>query len=137
MTKLTRKSSHKRIIAGWLEALTSGEYKQTKGALHRKKGKKEGFCCLGVLCDLAVKAKVIPAPEQSDKTNCNGSVSYSYEGDEGVLPDAVKDWAGLKTDCGNFDDEDDDESLAGINDDGKKFATIAKIIASNPEGLFV
>jgi len=38
----------------WIEALRSGKYEQGRGALN-KDGK---FCCLGVLCDLAVKAGV-------------------------------------------------------------------------------
>jgi hypothetical protein len=32
----------------WAEALQSGKYTQTAGALHNEKG----FCCLGVACDL-------------------------------------------------------------------------------------
>jgi hypothetical protein len=34
--------------AKWLEALRSGKYKQTTGVLRSA----EGFCCLGVACDL-------------------------------------------------------------------------------------
>jgi hypothetical protein len=34
--------------AKWVAALTSGKYKQTKGTLTDK----NGFCCLGVLCDI-------------------------------------------------------------------------------------
>jgi hypothetical protein len=36
----------------WVQALESDEYQQTKGCLKDS----IGFCCLGVLCDLAVKA---------------------------------------------------------------------------------
>lgn len=36
----------------WVKALRSGKYQQGKGALRDG----EGFCCLGVLADLAVKA---------------------------------------------------------------------------------
>lgn len=113
--KLTKKSSHKQIIAAWVEALNSGEYKQTKGLLR----KKDSFCCLGVLCELAVAAKV------TDK---------DYEGETIVLPDSVVKWASMRYKNASFGDE---TSLAQINDAGKKFKTIAKIIESNPEGLFV
>jgi len=129
MTKLTKKSSHKRIIATWLEALRSGEYKQTKGALHTKKGKKEGFCCLGVLCDLAVKAKVIPEPLTLE---IGGIQEFRYEGYSGNLPEEVMKWAGLEDSSGSYEGD----SLADLNDNGKKFTTIAKIIESRPEGLF-
>lgn len=37
----------------WLAALRSGEYRQAPGALQADDT--SGFCCLGVLCDLAVK----------------------------------------------------------------------------------
>jgi hypothetical protein len=33
----------------WIEALRSGKYEQTTRVLHRAN---DGFCCLGVLCDL-------------------------------------------------------------------------------------
>ena len=32
----------------WVEALLSGKYAQTKGVLHND----QGFCCLGVWCDV-------------------------------------------------------------------------------------
>lgn len=36
------------LKARWVTALRSGEYAQAKGSLRRK----DGYCCLGVLCDL-------------------------------------------------------------------------------------
>ena len=41
---------NKEIKAEWVKALRSGEYKQGGGALHRG----DHFCCLGVLCDIAI-----------------------------------------------------------------------------------
>lgn len=35
----------------WVNALRSGEYQQTKGCLQDS----EGFCCLGVACDIFIK----------------------------------------------------------------------------------
>jgi hypothetical protein len=40
------------IKARWVAALRSGEYQQTTGNLRTE----NGFCCLGVLCDLHSKA---------------------------------------------------------------------------------
>lgn len=41
---------NEEIKTKWLEALRSGEYKQTTGRL--RNSQEEGFCCLGVLCDI-------------------------------------------------------------------------------------
>ena len=43
------------IKAQWVAALRSGEYKQGRGQLRNTD---DEYCCLGVLCDLAVKAGV-------------------------------------------------------------------------------
>lgn len=37
----------------WVEALTSGEYRQGTRALKKWVGSEERYCCLGVLCDLS------------------------------------------------------------------------------------
>lgn len=43
------------VLDLWIAALRSGEYTQTVGKLKRSAPAPEGFCCLGVLCDLARK----------------------------------------------------------------------------------
>jgi hypothetical protein len=81
----------RNIVKRWVNALRSGNYKKGTGSL-RKVGKiKDSFCCLGVLCELAVKAKVIDAPYS------NGQVGdeYKYKDCTGLLPQEVMDWAGL------------------------------------------
>lgn len=42
----------KEIADKWVAALRSGNYKQTTGMLNRNN---ESFCCLGVLCEIAIK----------------------------------------------------------------------------------
>ena len=73
-----------RVKAQWVEALRSGEYQQGRNQL--RKG--DEFCCLGVLCDLAVKAGVGLNVEE-------GPEDYLYDGETGSLPRAVREWAGL------------------------------------------
>lgn len=51
----------KDIAMKWVEALRSGKYKQTRGTLKNN----EGFCCLGVLCeingiDMTVQSEAYP-----------------------------------------------------------------------------
>jgi hypothetical protein len=83
------------IKAQWTAALRSGEYQQGTGQLRADDA--DGtpwFCCLGVLCELAVKAGVIPIPSAASTR-----MDYWYgEGDEennATLPPRVHDWAGL------------------------------------------
>jgi hypothetical protein len=106
----------------WIRALKSGKYRQTKDHLRTN----YGFCCLGVACDLAVKAKVIPAPEKEGG-------QYYYDNAGAVLPRPVQTWLGLRTNSGRFGQK----SLMDLNDEGKRFKTIARIIESEPAGLFM
>ena len=73
------------VKAQWTEALRSGEYEQETSQLCFD-GR---YCCLGVLCELAIKAGLDIAKEIS------GSEVY-YDGESAILPDAVKEWAGLE-----------------------------------------
>lgn len=66
----------------WLDALESGEYTQTKGKLHTD----AGYCCLGVLCDVAVKAGVLEEPDSIQLETESGEVTvYRYPDQESVL----------------------------------------------------
>lgn len=47
----------KEAIIKWINALRSGKYKQTKKTLHDA----EGYCCLGVACDIFLKKKSLSA----------------------------------------------------------------------------
>lgn len=119
---------NEQVVKDWTAALRSGEYEQTDAYLRDS----VGYCCLGVLCDLAVKANVIPAPtEQEDGV-------FIYDGNTRTLPDEVKEWVGLKHDDGSFTPPDDSipDSLAQMNDASETFKNIADMIESTPEGLF-
>jgi len=78
----------KRVKAKWVKALRSGKYKQGRGALKTK----NGYCCLGVLCDLHSR-EVNKKPAFEDTTE--------YLEASGLLPDEVKEWAGLTQGEGN------------------------------------
>ncbi len=71
------------IKALWLQALRNGEYNQSSAELRDK----NGFCCLGVLCDLHAKS-----------TNNRWSEYLSYMGTSDTLPEEVSEWAGLGND---------------------------------------
>jgi hypothetical protein len=110
----------------WVKALRSRKYKQTTGRLVDLDKKR--YCCLGVACELAVKAKVIPPVDKMYST---------YDGELSSLPGVVREWLGL-TDCdGSFFEEDKRSNLTELNDAHKKtFGQIARVIESKPEGLF-
>lgn len=112
-----------RIKYRWTEALRSGDYKQTTGELHQQN---KGFCCLGVLCEIAAKDGVV------DIVIDNGSYGYGNDQDRefAVLPKAVLDWSGLTTTNGEFKDSDGRiSSLIRLNDsDHLSFAEIADVI---------
>lgn len=130
----------------WVDALRSGKFPQTQGALHRKSAsddRPEGYCCLGVLCGLAVEDDVIGIQLTSDIVSY-GSVN-DYSG--AYLSSEVIEWAELNSTMGAHlfgwqvapfvTDEDhlgrtlnhgSSYSLADLNDSGLSFNTIAKLI---------
>lgn len=132
---------HRRM---WLAALRSGDYKQTTMTLRDE----DGFCCLGVACDVYLNSGDAPKSAKWLKTNEFQPKKSDIK--TGVLPETVKDWLGLKDEAGEFyvrtkkadwttfsidGKKYTQESLAEINDNGKTFKQIAKIIENEPKGL--
>lgn len=115
----------------WVEALRSGEYQQTTKNLHDK----NGFCCLGVACDLYGKEKGI----EWEAPKVQGDTGLQFIGSEAILPSLVKEWLGLR-DNGSYyytpGTKEENLGLASANDSGNTFLEIADIIESEPEGLF-
>ena len=107
----------------WVDALRSGKYKQGKDCLAYA----GHFCCLGVLCELALESGV----RISKDDDTQGLVHYG--GSSTYLPRPVRDWACLKTARGHYGDT----SLADKNDEGFSFAQIAELIEANAEELGV
>lgn len=109
----------------WIEALTGGDYLQTKGRLRGiatqrdptdpslYSAPKEGFCCLGVLCDLHSRDTGV------------AWTPFGYFGQKQCLPLSVKEWSGYPLGSTSL------VSLAYLNDTGKSFSEIAKIIEEN------
>lgn len=118
----------------WLAALRSGEYEQGQGHLRQQDADGVNkFCCLGVLCELAVTEGMIPAANNRD------THVYSYGPLEAVHmpPDTVEEWAGLDHDETKVNPQGFLESsvygkLPALNDAGTTFAEIADLIE---EGL--
>lgn len=101
----------------WLQALESGKYKQ--GQRYLKNGDK--YCCLGVACEIF----------GAEKSPVTGEFVFSNS----ILPPEIVETLGLYSDIGNSCNKND-LSLAGLNDEGKSFKEIARIIRENPEIYF-
>ena len=118
----------------WVKALRSGKYKQTKGFLtdiNPETGEITGHCCLGVACELALKAGV--------PLKTSGKRSVFYDDNNSHLPLAVQKWLGLASVRGNFTRSDKEGTDLTIENDinGKSFKQIARIIEQKAAELFV
>lgn len=131
---------HEQVKELWTEALRSGKYTQTTGALRRVRDGvnenveppepvKAGFCCMGVLCDISDR-HTWSEPGLNDG-------AADYMGFSGVLPPDVMDWAGLNSEDGILSGGPDtgNENLVSHNDAGSTFAEIADLIDQHWEEL--
>ncbi len=97
----------------WLAALRSGDYKQTKSCLHNK----DGYCCLGVLCDIS------GIGHWDQNKEVHGEIPYVASNGKrwfSIAPTEVKQAVAA--------DSVDSAVWAGVidmNDEGKTFAEIA------------
>ena len=113
--KLGPEAARKKLV----EALRSGKYDQTDRALKDR----EGYCCLGVACDLYRK---IEDPSRQWEL-VEGDTLWEFMGSSGALPDEVVDWLGFATNGGTLMFRTE-SSLMALNDSGKSFEYIADTI---------
>jgi len=69
----------------WLEALRSGKYKQTTGYLRDD----DGFCCLGVLCDVVKNDKAVKVKWAERADRWVATTDYTFDGNRDELPFSV------------------------------------------------
>lgn len=120
--KLTTQQKARRM---WVKALRSGKYAQGQGQLKTT----DGYCCLGVLCDLAVK---------------HGIIRNFNPGDPDLVDyPEVMNWVGLTEPGGAFTKRNGrTDDLASLNDGGgphkrkSSFKKIADVIEKEPQDLF-
>lgn len=122
----------------WVAALRSGRYPQTTGYLRDE----NGFCCLGVLCDIRNSKVWIPAKAPSTI----GAEHYTFDGQSHHLPMSVYLWAGLVNSSPDVDvpclkcngadencetcngDSPIEMTLGELNDGGRTLIQIADVI---------
>jgi hypothetical protein len=116
------------VMKEWVEALRSGKYVQSKQAL-RSSGCDNGFCCLGVLCEISGLHGW-----EATKNSADMHV-WLYNGTADYLPTDVKDWAGLQSENPKiYNDEVSHHVyiLSNLNDlEGYDFDAIADLIEEN------
>jgi len=95
----------------WIDALRSGDYKQTTHVL--RKG--NSYCCLGVLCD------VMDCKWEKD-TECYVA-HYDNDSEYSILPNTVMKEVHIHT--------DEEIKLTNMNDSGADFDEIADWIEEN------
>ena len=69
-------------VRQWVAALRSGEYPQGRDGLRTE----DGYCCLGVVCELAGMEAVY-----------HGDGRYAYDRCTGMLPRRAMEWLGIDT----------------------------------------
>lgn len=127
----------------WISALLNGEYKQGTNVLANANTNQ--FCCLGVLCEVAVKKGVVERknvrytlPDKDERINAisYGSVHPRYDVTNNVtfLPPEVMEWADIHSPDPKVEikqsliGEKTIRALSLLNDEGSSFAEIAKLI---------
>jgi len=112
---------NKRIKKLWIAALRGGNYNQTTGTLRDD----DGYCCLGVLCDV-----------HSKETGQEWSPAGIYCHERGVLPKEVTQWAELGNDNGCVNTPGAKYAdLVDANDRGEySFEKIANVIQNKIKG---
>jgi len=105
---------NKEIKTKWVAALRSGKYEQTTGQLKNS----EGFCCLGVLCEISKTETGFGISENCDENGGDEDICFT-----------IQQWAELPLDSGAVVNiKDKSRSLISHNDDGITFLEIADAI---------
>lgn len=122
----------------FVKALESGEYPQTSGRLVRldENGNKAGFCCIGVLSELAVMAGVAEwRATPAIRNNLLGIVpkgaDNSVTPETHALPPCVAEWAGVTSINQDivFGPDRQYDTLISLNDQrGYDFLAIAEVV---------
>jgi hypothetical protein len=115
----------------WVEALRSGKYKQGTAVLHDVTS--DTYCCLGVLCDIAMQDGIVTGEPPSGFARyafMYRSVDDPDDVNATSPPASVVAWAGLPVfDPTVVDGDDPDSSLMTMNDaDRRTFERIADVI---------
>lgn len=112
----------------WTDALRSGKYEQGSSRLNLKD---EQYCCLGVLCELAVEDNIVTKDFSNEITGVIKYIENDARGESGTAlpPSVVWQWADLESISVEIEGRYH-RSLTEINDSmvGYNFDKIADLI---------
>lgn len=111
---------NKRNIKKWVDALRSGEFKQSKGALKRGNNT---YCCLGVACEISGKIENW-SEHASDFTALYPGEYKDYM----TLPPPLMTWLGIGETDPILLKKDTNSTAADLNDRCVSFKRIAYYI---------
>ena len=114
------KTMNAKIKKRWVADLRKNKKLQGVGYLRTEDDK---FCCLGRLCELAVKAGVV-------KRHGNKTKGYTYGENNmaGILPSEVMVWAEITKNDPAVIYKNNEEELSVLNDNKVSFLRIATLI---------
>lgn len=121
-TKVTPKMNAE-IKQKWLDALRSGKYSQAQERLHTE----EGFCCLGVLCEVYIKEHGLDRSLMWEPGTGIDEDELFIFGSSTYLPTEVTNWAKVPR-TGQIRTPEKMIDLADLNDGGTTFQEIADLI---------
>ena len=119
----------------WVEALRSGKYKQGYGRLRvsmEHMQSEDGFCCLGVACDLYQQHEETYLGWKKNDVQEEGGIYWAFSHVTGSLPLEVMRWLGLSSVDGALASSKARvaPTLSYLNDKGESFEGIADVIES-------
>lgn len=122
---------NEEVKTKWLAALRSGNYTQGMKRLRTN----DSFCCLGVLCDLAISEGIGDLKWSGSQYTTNDVPSDVFfeavnenDWDAYLVPEPVVAWANLELTNPEHYVNGERQTLAALNDGGKTFEQIADVI---------
>jgi len=126
---------NKENIRKWVDALRSGEFRQTTGCLNTGENNR---CCLGVACDVYMRETGrgewlddIPDEVLLDQQPPEDAVVFMDAMvfmDALVMPKSVADWLGVDINPMVQNRDGLDQAVAVLNDNGATFSELAQRI---------
>lgn len=137
-TQLSVEETKELIEKVCKELETEKRFKQGKDKLCKinRVTQEKTYCCLGLMIEVA--DEMFDLGVIRDNNMEYGYVVYRFGDSSGAnyIPLDLVDYLGINKDCGTYSPDDRNRCLSYLNDSGKSFKEIAKVIRKNKQTLF-